>query len=425
MSKTSATLIETAYRIAKERYAEWGIDTDQVLSRLEAIPVSMQCWQGDDVSGFENPSGLSGGGILATGAYPGRARTAQELRADADMAFRLIPGKHRFNLHAIYLETNGVRVERDEIEPAHFQGWMDWAADRGLGLDFNPTFFSHPLAASGFTLTHPDNGVRQFWVRHGQACRRIGEAFGKRLGKPCVTNIWIPDGMKDLPADRKKPRERLVQSLDEILSRPLNPAYHRDAVEGKLFGIGSEAYVAGSHEFYLGYAITRKTLLCLDAGHFHPTESIADKISSVLLFVDGLLLHVSRGIRWDSDHVVVLSDDVRAIADELVRGDYLSRVFIGLDFFDASINRIAAWVIGMRAMLKALLGSMLTPWDRLCEFENQMDYTGRLVLLEATKTLPMAAVWDYHCLKHNVPLDDMFLAEIKRYETEVLSIRGQ
>ncbi|HOA51710.1 MAG TPA: L-rhamnose isomerase, partial [Thermogutta sp.] len=278
MSQASNVLVEKAYQLAKERYASWGIDTEKVLTRLQSISISMQCWQGDDVGGFESSGGLSGGGILATGAYPGKARTPSELRADADMAFRLIPGKHRFNLHAIYLESGGVRVERDEIEPNHFRGWMDWAAERGLGLDFNPTFFSHPLAASGFTLTHPDDGVRRFWVRHGQACRRIGEAFGRHLGKPCVTNIWIPDGMKDLPADRKRPRERLVRSLDEILSVPMDPAYHRDAVEGKLFGIGSEAYVAGSHEFYLGYAITRKTLLCLDSGHFHPTESVADKI---------------------------------------------------------------------------------------------------------------------------------------------------
>ncbi|MGB4727059.1 MAG: L-rhamnose isomerase [Thermogutta sp.] len=424
MSQASNVLVEKAYQLAKERYASWGIDTEKVLTRLQSISISMQCWQGDDVGGFESSGGLSGGGILATGAYPGKARTPSELRADADMAFRLIPGKHRFNLHAIYLESGGVRVERDEIEPTHFRGWMDWAAERGLGLDFNPTFFSHPLAASGFTLTHPDDGVRRFWVRHGQACRRIGEAFGRHLGKPCVTNIWIPDGMKDLPADRKRPRERLVRSLDEILSVPMDPAYHRDAVEGKLFGIGSEAYVAGSHEFYLGYAITRKTLLCLDSGHFHPTESVADKISSVLLFTEGLLLHVSRGIRWDSDHVVILGDEVQAIANELVAGDYLGRVFIGLDFFDASINRIAAWVIGMRAMLKALLAALLTPWDHLREFEDSMNYTGRLVLMEAVKTLPMSAVWDYYCLKHDVPLDDAFLSDILRYENEVLSKRG-
>ena len=423
MARTSDVLIKTAYQLAKDRYAEWGIDTDMVLSRLEMIAISMQCWQGDDVGGFEDASGLSGGGILATGAYPGKARTPQELRADADFAFGLIPGKHRFNLHAIYLESNGAKVERDEIEPDHFRGWMDWAAERGIGLDFNPTFFSHPLAASGFTLTHPDNGVRHFWIRHGQACRRIGEAFGKHLGKPCVTNIWIPDGMKDLPADRKRPRERLLQSLDEILSDSVDRAHNRDAVEGKLFGIGSEAYVVGSHEFYLGYAITRKTLLCLDAGHFHPTESIADKISSVLLFTEGLLLHVSRGIRWDSDHVVILTDDVRAIAEELVRGEYLNRVFIGLDFFDASINRVAAWVIGMRAMLKALLAAMLTPWNQLRECEDRMDYTGRLALIEAAKTMPIAAVWDYHCLKHDVPLDGEFLEEVRRYENEVLCKR--
>lgn len=414
---------QKAYEIARERYAEWGVDTENALQLLARISLSMQCWQGDDVGGFESAGGLTGGGILATGSYPGKPRTAEELRADADMAFRLIPGKHRFNLHAIYLETRGQKVERDEILPEHFQGWVDWAKERGLGLDFNPTFFSHPLAASGFTLTHPDEGIRRFWVRHGQACRRIGAYFSQSLGKTCVTNIWIPDGMKDLPADRKGPRERLLRSLDEILAPPVETPLHRDAVEGKLFGIGSEAYVAGSHEFYLGYAITRKTLLCLDSGHFHPTETIADKISAVLFFVEGLLLHVSRGIRWDSDHVVIFSDDVRAIAEELVRGGYLDRVFIGLDFFDASINRLAAWVIGMRSMLKALLWAFLEPWPKLKEAEDAGDYTARLVWLEATKTAPFAAVWDEFCVRNDVPRDDQFLAEIRQYEQEVLAKR--
>lgn len=411
------------YRLAQERYAEWGVDTEQALARLASTPLSMQCWQGDDVGGFESPAGLSGGGILATGSYPGKPRNADELRADADMAFKLIPGKHRFNLHAIYLETRGQKVERDEITPAHFQDWIDWAAERGLGLDFNPTFFSHPLAASGFTLTHPDEGVRRFWVRHAQACRRIGASFAQQLNRVSVTNIWIPDGMKDLPADRKGPRERLILSLDEILSEKIETPLHRDAVEGKLFGIGSEAYVAGSHEFYLGYAISRSVFLCLDSGHFHPTETIADKISAVLFYVPGLLLHISRGIRWDSDHVVLFNDEVRAIAEELVRGQYLDRVLIGLDFFDASINRIAAWVIGMRSVLKALLWAMLEPYQEIYKAEVAGDYTARLAWLEAAKTAPFAAVWDEFCARQNVPRDDQFLQEIRRYEREVLSKR--
>ncbi|WP_297029539.1 L-rhamnose isomerase [Thermogutta sp.] len=412
-----------AYELARERYAEWGVDTEKAIETLASVSISMQCWQGDDVGGFESAQGLTGGGILATGSYPGKPRTPDELRADADMAFRLIPGKHRFNLHAIYLDTGGKKVDRDEIEPAHFQAWVDWAAERGIGLDFNPTFFSHSLAASGFTLTHADDGIRRFWVRHGQACRRIGAYFGQRLGKVCVTNIWIPDGMKDLPVDRKGPRERLIQSLDEILSEQIDSRFHRDAVEGKLFGIGSEAYVAGSHEFYLGYAITRKTLLCLDSGHFHPTETIADKISAVLFYLDGLLLHVSRGIRWDSDHVVLFTDDVCAIAEELVRGQYLDRVFIGLDFFDASINRLAAWVIGMRSMLKALLWAMLEPLAALKDAEARGDYTARLALLEAEKTAPFAAVWEEYCARHDVPRDDLVLNEVRRYEQEVFPKR--
>lgn len=424
MAGSSEAQLQTAYRIAQERYAEIGVHPEEALRQLQGIAISMQCWQGDDVGGFESPQGLTGGGILATGAYPGKARTANELRQDAEMAFRLIPGQHRFNLHAIYLETNGKKVERDEIEPAHFSRWMDWAAERGLGLDFNPTFFSHPLAASGFTLTHPDEGIRRFWVRHGQACRRIGEAFGRRLNTPCITNIWIPDGMKDLPTDRMAPRARLLQSLDEILAETIDARFDRDAVEGKLFGIGSEAYVAGSHEFYLGYAITRKILLCLDSGHFHPTENVADKISAVLCFLDAILLHVSRGIRWDSDHVVILSDEVRAMAEEIVSHHYMERIFIGLDFFDASINRIAAWVIGMRAMLKALLSALLMPWQLLRNYEDQGNYTGRLALMEAAKTMPMSAVWDYYCLINNVPLDTAFFKDIEQYEREVLSKRG-
>src|SRR5688572_13011814 len=330
--------IESAYRLARERYAALGVDTDAALAALKCIPISLHCWQGDDVGGFENPAGLTGGGIQATGNYPGKARNADELRADLDQALSLIPGRHRLNLHAIYAETGGRPVERDELTAEHFTGWIDWARQRQMGLDFNGTFFSHPRAAGGFTLSSRDEGLRRFWVAHGIACRRIGERFGRELGTPCVTNVWVPDGYKDLPVDRRTPRELLRRSLDEIFAEPLDPRLHLDAVESKLFGIGSESYVVGSHEFYLGYAIAHRKLLCLDAGHFHPTESIADKLSAVLEFVEGVLLHVSRGVRWDSDHVVLLSDEVRAIAEEIVRGQFLARVHIGLDFFDASIN---------------------------------------------------------------------------------------
>ncbi len=415
--------LERDYAQAKERYAELGVDTDAALHALGAIAISMHCWQGDDVGGFERAGGLSGGGILATGNYPGRARTADELRADAEEAYRLIPGKHRFNLHAIYLDAGGRTVDRNQIEPRHFQAWIDWARGLGIGMDFNPTYFSHPLAASGFTLAHRDPAVRGFWVEHGIACRRVGEAIGRALGTPCVTNVWIPDGYKDVTVDRKGPRELLKESLDEIFAAPLDDRYNLDAVESKLFGIGSETYVVGSHEFYLGYAVANQKLLCLDAGHFHPTEGIADKIPSVLLYLDEILLHVSRGVRWDSDHVVILNDDLRAIADEIIRGGFTERVHIGLDFFDASIHRVAAWVIGMRAMLKALLLALLEPIDELRSLENGDDFTVRLAMLEELKTLPAGAVWDYYCLKQNVPVAAAWLDEVKEYEATVTSKR--
>jgi L-rhamnose isomerase len=375
------------------------------------------------VGGFERPGGLSGGGILATGNYPGRARSADELRADAEEAYRLIPGKHRFNLHAIYLDAGGRAVDRNQIEPLHFQAWIDWARKLGIGMDFNPTYFSHPLAAGGFTLAHRDPAVRGFWVEHGIACRKIGEAIGRALGTPCVTNVWIPDGYKDVTVDRKGPRELLKQSLDEIFATPVDDRYNLDAVEAKLFGIGSETYVVGSHEFYLGYAVANQKLLCLDAGHFHPTESIADKISSVLLYLDEILLHVSRGVRWDSDHVVILNDELRAIAEEIVRGGFASRVHIGLDFFDASIHRVAAWVIGMRAMLKALLLALLEPTDELRTLEQSGDFTARLAMLEELKTLPAGAVWDYYCLRQDVPAGAAWIEEVKGYEAKVTSKR--
>lgn len=415
--------LENLYESAKQRYAELGVDTDRALDRLSRVAISMQCWQGDDVGGFENEGGLTGGGIMATGGYPGKARTPDQLRADAQKAFSLIPGKHRFSLHAIYLETGGPPVDRDQIEPAHFQRWIDWAKEQKIGLDFNPTFFSHPKAADGFTLTSRDEGIRRFWVQHAIACRKIGEAMGRQLGTPCVTNVWIPDGYKDVTIDRKTPRQLLAKSLDEIFAEEIDPARHLDAIEGKLFGIGSETYVPGSHEFYLGYAVARKKLLCLDAGHFHPTETIADKISAVLSFLDEILLHVSRGVRWDSDHVVILNDDLRAIAEELVRGDYLGRVHIGLDFFDASINRVAAWVIGTRSMIKALLLAMLEPIEQLRQLECSGDFTGRLAMVEELKTLPFGAVWDYYCAKQGAPVGPAWLDEVRKYEAEVTSKR--
>ena len=416
--------IETTYHLARQRYADWGVDTDEALRRLEQIAISMHCWQGDDVGGFETDAGLTGGGIMATGTYPGKARNADQLRADLEKAFRLIPGVHRLNLHAIYRETGGKPVDRDRIEPAHFQRWIDWARQLGIGMDFNSTYFSHPKAADGFTLAHPDPGIRRFWIDHGIACRKIGAAIGRALGTPCVTNTWIPDGFKDVTIDRKGPRLLLKKSLDEMFAAAVDPQANRDAVESKLFGIGSETYVVGSHEFYLGYAVRNKKLLCLDAGHFHPTETIADKISSVLLYLDEILLHVSRGIRWDSDHVVILNDDLRAIAEELVRGDFLDRVHIGLDFFDASINRVAAWVIGVRAMIKALLAALLEPTPLLRQCEVDGDFTGRLALVEEVKTLPLGAVWDYYCLKEGVPVGRKWLGEVRQYESEVLSRRG-
>jgi L-rhamnose isomerase len=416
--------VEKGYEWARERYARLGVSTDRALEVLRGVAVSLHCWQGDDVGGFENDAGLTGGGIQATGNYPGKARNADELRADLDRAFSLIPGRHRLNLHAIYAETGGRAVDRDRLGPEHFAAWIDWARERGLGLDFNGTFFSHPRAADGFTLASRDDGVRRFWVAHGIACRKIGERFGRELGTPCVTNVWIPDGFKDTPVDRKTPRALLRRSLDEVFAEPLDPRYHRDAVESKLFGIGSESYVVGSHEFYLGYAIENRKVLCLDSGHFHPTEGIADKLSSVLTYLDEVLLHVSRGVRWDSDHVVILSDDVRAIAEEVVRGDYLGRVHLGLDFFDASINRVAAWVIGTRCLLKALLVALLEPAETLRGLEAGGDYTGRLALLEELKTLPYGAVWDYHCLREGVPVGPAWLDTVRGYERDVLARRG-
>lgn len=420
MSNVNEKLILDSYNAAKEKYSNLGINTDEVLAKLEKVSISLHCWQGDDVIGFENPDQALTGGIQTTGNYPGKARNAKELRQDLDKVLSLIPGKHRLNLHAIYLETNGEKVERNQIRPEHFANWVEWAKERGIGLDFNPTCFSHPLSDDGLTLSHPDKNVRDFWIEHCKASRRIAEYFGKELGTPAVTNIWVPDGYKDIPADRLAPRERLKNSLDEIFSDVIDPKYNRDAIESKVFGIGSESYVVGSHEFYMGYAMKNNKMICLDAGHFHPTEVISDKISSVLLFSDELLLHVSRPVRWDSDHVVILNDELRAIAEELVRGNFLGRTHIGLDFFDASINRIAAWVIGSRNMLKSLLIAMLEPSETLKKSELEGDFTTRLALMEELKSYPFGAVWDYYCYKNNVPVGQNWLAEVKKYEKDVL-----
>jgi len=420
----TARRIDSAFRLASERYAAMSVDVRRALKTLATIPISLHCWQGDDVGGFEKSGSDLGGGLAVTGDYPGKARSPDELRADLDKAFSLIPGRHRLNLHACYGEFGGRRVDRDEIEPAHFRNWIDWARQRRLGLDFNPTYFAHPNAADGFTLSHRDKDIRGFWIEHGTRCREIGAAMGKALGSPCVTNIWIPDGMKDTPADRSGPRERLAESLDAIFESPISPKHNLDAVEPKLFGLGSESYVVGSHEFYLGYAITRRKLLCLDAGHYHPTETISDKLTSVLQFLPEILLHVSRGIRWDSDHVVTFTDDLQAIAREIVANGYLTRVHIGLDYFDASINRIAAWIVGARNLLRALLVALLEP-PAIRDAEISGDFTARLALLEEAKALPVGAIWDYYCETQGVPVSNAWLAEVKRYEREVLSKRGE
>lgn len=420
--KTQA--IEKAYEIAKEQYVAIGVDTDAAMGKLKTVPVSMHCWQGDDVGGYEHVGGSQlTGGIQATGNYPGKAGTIDELRADIEKALSLIPGNHRLNLHASYLDNGGKFVDRNEVEPEHFQSWIDWAKGKLHGLDFNPTYFSHDKAADGFTLSHPDKAIRDFWIEHGIACRKIGAEMGKQLGTTTVTNFWIPDGYKDIPADRKGPRQRLADSLDRIFAEEIDSTIHLDAVESKLFGIGAESYTTGSHEFYMGYSVSRQKLLCLDAGHFHPTEVISDKISAVMEFLPGLLLHVSRPVRWDSDHVVILNDELCAIGRELVRSGRLEDIHIGLDFFDASINRIAAWVIGTRNMLKALLLAFLEPTDILDKAEAQMDYTKRLAVMEELKTQPFSAVWDQYCVKKGVPVGFAWFDEVKQYEKDVLSIR--
>ncbi|MBT2291171.1 L-rhamnose isomerase [Paenibacillus albidus] len=411
--------ILNSYNEAKRLYALHGIDVEQVLEQLAEIKISLHCWQGDDVKGFLNKDKELGGGIAVTGSYPGRAGTPEELRRDLEQALALIPGRHKVNLHAIYADTEE-EVELDKLEPKHFENWVHWAKEQGLGLDFNPTCFSHEKAKDGFTLSHPDKEIRDFWIKHCQASRRIAESFGQALGQPCVTNFWVPDGYKDTPVDRLSPRVRLKESLDEIFSEKIDESYNIDAVESKLFGIGSESYVVGSHEFYMGYALSRGKAVCFDAGHFHPTEVISGKLSSWLMFGDRLLLHVSRPVRWDSDHVVTMDDELLEIARELVRGQLLDRTHIGLDFFDGSINHIAAWVIGTRNTIKALLRAMLEPVETLKQIELSGDYTSRLALVEEFKSYPFGAVWDYYCAKQGVPVREGWLSEVKKYEQEVL-----
>ena len=412
-----------SFSLAAERYASLGVGVEHALKTLATIPISLHCWQGDDVGGFENAGCALGNGLAATGNYPGKARTPDELRADLEKALSLIPGKHRLNLHAFYGEFGGKKVDRDAVQPKHFTNWIAWAKKNGLGLDFNPTCFSHPKATDGFTLSHADKGIRQFWIEHCIRSREIGAAMGKALGKTCVTNVWIPDGMKDTPADRVAPRARLAESLDAVFKKAISPKLNLDAVESKLFGIGSESYVVGSHEFYMGYAVSRKKLLTLDAGHYHPTEGIADKISSVLQFMPEILLHVSRGVRWDSDHVVILNDDLLAIAREIVANGYEKRVHIGLDYFDASINRVAAWTIGTRNIIRALLIALLeTPLIRTAEGAG--DFTTRLALQEEAKTLPFGAVWDFYCESQGVPVGEHWMTEAKNYEKMFLSKRN-
>jgi len=417
------TSIQSAYELAKERYAALGVDTDAVLKKMEKEAISLHCWQGDDVGGFEDPDRGLSGGIMATGNYPGKARTPDELRADLDKAYSLIPGDHRLNLHVIYGDSDE-KMDRNDWGPQHFDRWIDWAKENNRGIDFNPTCFSHPMADSGFTLASLDKDVRDFWVQHCINSREIGGYIGKALENPCVTNVWIPDGYKDTPVDRARHRELLKESLDRVFAAKISqPDLNKDSVEAKLFGIGSESYVVGSHEFYMGYAVQNQTLLCLDAGHFHPTEVISDKISSMLLYVPELLLHVSRGVRWDSDHVVTLTDELKAIMQEVVRSGDLSRIHIGLDFFDASINRVAAWVIGTRNALRAMLMAMLEPLEQMKSFEQSGDFTSRLALLEELKGMPFGAVWDYYCESKNVPVGMDFMNVIKEYEEKELSKR--
>lgn len=417
--------IEEAYRWARDRYAAFGVDTEAALEQAAAIPVSVHCWQADDVGGLETLEAADGGGIMATGNYPGRARTGDEMRSDYDRVFRLSPGVHRLNLHASYAETGGVAVDRDALTLDHFQGWTAWARETGIHLDFNTTFFAHPKADDGFTLSHADESIRAFWIAHGRVCRTIAQGMAVAQGGPCILNHWLPDGCKDSPADRWGPRARLVDALDQILSEDqgIDRSLCVDAVESKLFGLGSEDYVVGSAEFYSSYALSRDVVYCLDMGHFHPTEAVHDKLSAYLQYHRKLLLHVSRPIRWDSDHVVILNDDLRNLFLEIHRGGAWDRFYVAMDFFDASINRIGAYVIGTRATRKAMLQALLDPTAALQQYEADGRGAQKLALMEETRSFPFGAVWDMLCLRQDVPAGFGWMADVEAYEDQVLSRR--
>lgn len=416
-------LIISEYENAKKRYEALGINVEEAVEKLGNLSISIHCWQADDVTGFENPDGELTGGIQATGNFPGKSRTIQELRNDLEKVFSLIPGKHRVSLHAIYGDFGGEFVDRDQIEPKHFQSWIDWALKNDVKIDFNSTFFSHEKSNSGYTLSDFDPEIRNFWKEHLRRCRRIAAEIGKQQGDPCIHNIWIPDGEKDKTVSRYERRKLLVESLDEVLAEEISTEYLKDCLECKLFGIGSESFVTGSHEFYMGYTVKNNMMLTLDAGHFHPTEVISDKLSSMLLFVPELNLHVSRPERWDSDHVVILNDELIAIAQEIVRSGYMERVHIGLDYFDASINRIGAYVVGIRSTQKAMLQALLEPTGKLRDFEKEDKRFERLALLEELKALPWSAIYNYICMQHGVTIGDTFISEIQKYENEITSKR--
>jgi L-rhamnose isomerase len=419
-----AEFVKKAFEIAKAQYAETGVDVEAAMKKLDNFPISLHCWQADDVGGFETAdASLSGGGIQATGNYPGKARNIEEHRKDVEKAMSLMPGKQRLSLHAIYGDFRGERVDRDRIETRHFQSWIDWAKALGIGIDFNCTLFSHPKAADNLTLAHKKKEIREFWIEHTKRCCAISSEIGKQIGNTCIHNIWIPDGSKDIPVDRYRHRALLKESLDEIFREKFPPDYHKDAIESKLFGIGLEAMTVGSHEFYLAYAVQNHKMLCLDSGHFHPTEQVGDKISACLLFVPEILLHVTRPMRWDSDHVVTINDDTQLIAQEIVRCNALDRVHMGLDFFDASINRIGAYVVGTRAAQQTMLYALLEPGKMLLQYEEEGKFFERLALLELMKTKPFGAVWDYYCLQHDVPVSQDFIAVIQQYEKDILSNR--
>jgi L-rhamnose isomerase len=419
---TNITTVIKMYELAREHFAQLGVNTDEAIKCLNSTSISIPCWQGDDVHGFENISGKSTD-IIASGNYPGRARTADELRADIIKALLLVPGKHRVNLHSIYGNFEGKVVERNQFKISHYLEWIDWAIEKDLKIDFNATCFNHPISVSGFTLSHKNRDIRKYWIDHVNKCREISAYIGRELKSPCIHNLWIPDGSKDITTEAMWHRWLLKESLDEIYSHEYDLVYLRDSLEPKLFGMGTESYVVGSLEFYYGYALRKNKMLCLDTGHFHPTESVGDKVSSMILYFDELLLHISRGVRWDSDHVPVLNDELLTIAQEIVRSNALNKVRLALDFFDPSINRVGAWVIGTRAMQKALLLALLEPANKLKQYQDEENNFGRLALLEEMKNLPWGIVWDYYCFKNDVPVGEAWIKEVMDYEHNVLSKR--